>query len=103
MTDKQKNPGTGQDKKSEEVFSDEKTSLKIHQHLSDKNDEISEQDLQNIRTDFNDDNPPGEEQNASSEETENEKNETDDKEETGENKDTRENPPLITPWNILDA
>lgn len=102
MTDKQKDPVTGQDKKSEEKFSDEKTSQKIHQHLSDKNDVISEQDIENVRTDFNEESPAGAEQ-ASSEETENEKNETGDKKETGENKDKQENPPLITPWNILDA
>jgi len=103
MTNKKNDPGAGQDKKSEEVFSDEKTSLKIHQHLSDKNDEISEEDIQNARTDFNEGNPVGAEQNASSEETEGYKNKTDDKKETAENNDTEEKPPLITPWNILDA
>ena len=40
-------------------FSDEKTENKVHHHLSDVNDVISDEDIKNIRTDVGEDQTQG--------------------------------------------
>ena len=102
-----RNP-SGEDGKSGEVFQDEATNKKIHQHLSDKTDVISEQDIKNVRTDFpetateeipsaagNTETLPGESGGA------------EDNEEPAKNEEIEETKedehPIITPWNILGS
>ena len=52
MIYKGKDPIEGQEKTSEELFSDEKTDEKIRRHFSDINDVITEEDIANVKTDF---------------------------------------------------
>lgn len=51
------NKETGSDPKkestNEELFSDERTDEKMHRHIADINDVITEQDIRNVKTDFN--------------------------------------------------
>ena len=79
----------------EEKFSDEKTENKIHHHLTDANDLISDDDIKNIRTDIGDPSEPS--QGFS--EAELKKAE---REEKQKQKDEDENP-IISSWNILDT
>ena len=102
-----RNP-SGDDAKSGEVFQDEATNKKIHQHLSDKTDVISEQDIENVRTDFpkaateeipsavgNTETLPGASEGV------------EDNDEPAKNEETEENKeddhPIITPWNVLGS
>ena len=52
MIYKGKDPIEGRDKTSEELFSDENTDEKIRRHFSDINDVITEEDIANVKTDF---------------------------------------------------
>ena len=45
-------PLSDQNGNADAVFRDEKTNQKIHRHLSDQNDVISEDDIKNVRTDI---------------------------------------------------
>ncbi|MES2430364.1 MAG: hypothetical protein V4556_05465 [Bacteroidota bacterium] len=85
---------------------DEQTNQRIHEHLADENDVISEEDIQNAKTevpevvDTNTDNAEGEvKTNAEIEEEIKEKLKEDPDVKPGEKKDNAD----ITPWNILDA
>lgn len=104
MTKKNNQPVPLQVKKDEGKFSDENTDLKIHQHLSDKNDQITEQDIENVKTDFEE--SPGENlsQTTPAAITGN------DKDEKGADSDVEEEReaendahPIVTPWNILGS
>ncbi|MBC7888121.1 MAG: hypothetical protein H7Z13_09530 [Ferruginibacter sp.] len=101
MTDKDKYPVPDQDVKNEEGFSDEKTDMKIHRHISDQNDQITDQDIENVRTDIGVESTESLVQNDLKEEPVDEKNDAGD---TGEEKDKageQDANPIITPWNIL--
>lgn len=79
----------------EEKFIDVKTENKIHQHLTDANDLISDDDIKNIRTDIGDQSEPS--QGFSEEELIKAE-----KEEEQKLKDDDQNP-IISSWNILDS
>lgn len=77
-----------------EKFYDKKTENKIHHHLTDANDLISDDDIKNIRTDIGDQSEPS--QGFSEEELKKAE-----REEKQKQKDEDENP-IISSWNILD-
>lgn len=86
---------------SEQKFTDKNTADKIHKHLSDSTDVISEEDIRNVKTDFRDSTGLAE---RSIEELPNENDKV--KDEAGVN-DEKDNPPAkehhpqITPWDLL--
>ncbi|MEO6546605.1 MAG: hypothetical protein ABIN94_01345 [Ferruginibacter sp.] len=51
MINKRHEPVDNRDENKVKRFADEKTDEKIHRHLSDINDVISEEDIENVRTD----------------------------------------------------
>ena len=71
-------------------FKDVRTKRRIHEHLSNKNDRISEEDISNVKTDF------VEEDNITSNDIPVKEKLTD-----VEEKDTSQDPDIETPWNIL--
>jgi hypothetical protein len=78
------------------VFHDEATNRKIHRHLSDKNDVISEEDIRNVRTDFT------EITTASSTRASDEKEQVskeDGEVVNGKNDDNS----ILTPWSVLGS
>lgn len=104
MTEKDNQPLPGPGENSEVTSSAQQTDLKIHQHLSDINDKISDQDLKDVRTDVFEDTdeaagkndcPPGDDNNDTDEvENTNEDNKKEGKQEAV---------PIVTPWNILGS
>ncbi|MEO6722155.1 MAG: hypothetical protein ABIN67_17445 [Ferruginibacter sp.] len=97
-----RDPFSNQDRNTEEVFHDEVTNRKIHRHLSDKNDIISEDDIRNVRTDFSETiTPVGSEANDESI--------TERAEEAVPNKDgevvigKNEDNSVLTPWSLLGS
>lgn len=98
MINDDKDPVPGQDETTEKITPDEKTTMKVHQHLSDINDVISDQDIKNVNTDFNEEGAKELEQKDSSGE---EKNDNEDDKDKEEKKDKNEAIPIVTPWNIL--
>jgi len=46
------NSGYDKNLKNHQIFKDESTHKKIHKHLSDINDEITDQDISNIKTEM---------------------------------------------------
>lgn len=107
MIYKGKDPIEGQEKTSEELFSDEKTDEKIRRHFSDINDVITEEDIANVKTDFD----TGIEttiadENAAGAASPTEGN-PDDNGEDVETKDAANEPGstrrnTVTPWNLVD-
>ena len=53
-----RNSATNSEINTVEVFHDEATHQKIRRHLSDKTDIISEEDIENVKTNFAHINPP---------------------------------------------
>ena len=45
-------PDLNADRSDREIFTDEKTDDKVHKHLEDKNDVITDADLENIKTEM---------------------------------------------------
>jgi len=72
-----------------EKFVDEQTKKKIHEHLSNEHDVISEEDIKKIRTDIGSANPPAKETA---------KQVTNDGEKARHHKD----PGIESAWNILE-
>ena len=79
-----------------EKFSDEKTQNKVHQHLSDATDIISDEDIKSIRTDVGKDQTQGlsedELKNVEEKERQNKKDDDDD-----------DDHPFISSYNILGS
>ena len=105
MIYKGKDPIEGQEKTSEELFSDEKTDEKIRRHFSDINDVITEQDIANVKTDFDtgiENVIPGEDGTEKTSRTEGSL----DNEAVQTNEDAYEPGPTdrntVTPWNLID-
>ena|SRR5687768_4654965 len=105
MIYKGKDPIEGQEKTSEELFSDEKTDEKIRRHFSDINDVITEQDIANVKTDFDtgiENVNPGEDATDPAQRTEGNLQDeaVEGKEAAHEPGSTKRN--TVTPWNLLD-
>ena len=75
-------------------FSDEKTKNKIHHHLNNANDVISDDDIKNVRTDIEVQAEPS--QGFSEEELKKAE-----EEEELKQKDDDDDQPIISSWNIL--
>ena len=78
-----------------ETFEDKKTDNKIRKHLTDINDVITEEDIKNVRTDFeppatNEDEPPVNKRDAVNTSAD----------DVNDTKDG-EAIPVITPWDVL--
>jgi hypothetical protein len=90
--DTEQNEGPGKEKR----FVDEQTDKRNYEHLTNENDEISEEDISNVKTDVTD---PNEHVSTSrvEEDIPAEKEDNDeDNDEPGSNKEG-----IQTPWNIL--
>jgi hypothetical protein len=98
-----KEPDTGGDLNSGEILPDEKTAKKIHQHLSDKSDQISEEDIKNVTTGIPEESTLSLGQNASPERSGEDKNDMGDDKDPEKLKDTKDDRSIITPWNILGS
>ena len=79
------------DDESQKRFTDEQTDKRIHQHLTNENDQITEEDISNIKTDVV---LPEEENHEESEEEKMEK-----KHKIKDNEDSD----IDTSWNILGS
>ena len=99
MIYKGKDPVEGREKTSEQLFSDEKTDEKIRRHFSDINDVITEADIENVKTNFDETGETDERNTApKSGKTGREKGK-----ETGDDEEPSNQPaPLITPWNVIN-
>jgi len=76
--------------KEKKPFKDVRTKRRIHEHLSNKNDRISEEDISNVKTDFVEEDKTGSNDDSAKGKL------------TGvEEKDTSQDPDIETPWNIL--
>lgn len=82
-----------------EKFSDLATRKKIEKHLSDIDDVITEEDIKNVKTDFNEIEIPREPEDAKG--TGHEDSQYQDTREDQKNDEERDNT-VITPWNILE-
>ena len=94
------NHKTKQNAEKENHFTDEQTVRRIHEHLMNEHDRISEADIKNVKTDYRDTKENGNE-NISLPET--------DEVMTDETKDDNttikdnSDPDIETPWNILGS
>ena len=94
MTDNNE-PFSNENLPDKEKFADEKTESKIHRHLTDEKDEISDDDIKEVRTDIGVPSVPS--QGFSEKELKKAE-----KEEEQKTKDDDDNP-IISSWNILDS
>ena len=107
MIYKGKHPIEGREKTSEEIFSDEKTDEKIRRHFSDINDVITEEDIANVKTDFDTgiENTIADENGAGAA-SPTEGSRDDDGEDVETNEATQEpgstKRNTMTPWNLID-
>lgn len=104
MINKGNGPLPGQEVSTKDLFSDEKTDHKIHLHLSDINDVISEQDIKNVKTYFEDKSTEASGlKNISEGDKNNEGAETNSDVKDTATEDNDEPPRIETPWNILGS
>ena len=100
MIYKGKDPVEGREKTSEQLFSDEKTDEKIRRHFSDINDVITEADIENVKTNFDE---PVETTESSEASKKTANTETRAAEEVNRYEEpAKESTPVITPWNVLN-
>ena len=105
MNNKGKEPVEGREKTNEELFSDEKTDERIRRHFSDINDVITEQDIENVKTDFDDD---GDRANSNEREAESKsrtEQRRDEKDEERKEEDLdagSKSSTSVSPWNVVD-
>lgn len=79
-------------------YVDTQTDKRMHEHMSNEDDEITEQDISNIKTDFDFDNPP-----VSVEEPGDESGESDDEKVLDKKVEDNDDSSIDTSWNVLDA
>ncbi len=86
------------------LYVDERTQKKIHEHLTNENDVITEQDIANITTGVTKDNDI-EELAELQEQGEGDKTQMTEEEKEAEDKTIKDNedPEIETPWNILGS
>ncbi|MCW3091997.1 MAG: hypothetical protein JWP81_3066 [Ferruginibacter sp.] len=101
MINKRNAPVDNRNENPQKRFTDEKTDEKIHKHLSDINDQISDKDIENIRTDIDKEieetKRPDEGLEASDEKN------NDDKQPTIQTEPVpAKESGVITPWNIIN-
>lgn len=79
-------------------YVDTQTDKRMHEHMSNQNDEITEQDISNIKTDFDFDNPP-----LSVETSGDERQESDNEKVLEKKVEDNDDSSIDTSWNVLDA
>ena len=79
-------------------YVDTQTDKRMHEHMSNQDDEITEQDISNIKTDFDFDNPPvGVEASGAK------SGESDDEKVLDKKVEDNDDSSIDTSWNVLDA